>query len=31
MAAEEVGNLKKVLKESGYSKKATDEIAKWYE
>lgn len=31
MAVEEVGNLKTVLKEKGYSKKATDEIAKWYE
>jgi hypothetical protein len=31
MAVEEVGTLKKVLKEKGYSKKATDEIAKWYE
>jgi hypothetical protein len=30
MAVEEGGTLK-VLKEKGYSKKATDEIAKWYE
>jgi hypothetical protein len=31
MAVEDVGNLKKVLKNKGYSKKATDEIYKWYE
>jgi hypothetical protein len=31
MAVEDVGNLRKVLKEKGYSKKATDEVVKWYE
>ena len=31
MAVEDVGNLKKILKKKGYSKKAADEVAKWYE
>ena len=31
MADEKAGKLKKVLKEYGYSEKAADEVAKWYE
>ncbi len=31
MTLEKSGNFKKNLREKGYSKKATDEITKWYE
>jgi predicted Ser/Thr protein kinase len=31
MADEKEENLKKALKEKGYTKKASEEIAKWYE
>jgi hypothetical protein len=31
METKEVGRLKKVLKDNGYSQKAIDEISKWYE
>ena len=31
MAVEDIGHLKNLLKEKGYSQRATDEIAKWYE
>jgi len=30
MADYEISDLKKMLKEEGYSQKATKEIAKWY-